>query len=119
MKFILVNLACALMVAHAYAGKVEIIDAKAKATGPGEYRFSVTLRHADTGWEHYADGWEVLAPDGTPLAKRVLYHPHINEQPFTRDLSGVKIPRSLNKVMIRAQDNQHGHSKKNWTINLK
>jgi hypothetical protein len=41
----------------------------------------VTVRHADEGWEHYADCWEVLTLDGEVLATRELAHPHDNEQP--------------------------------------
>jgi len=50
-------------------------------------RFDVTLSHADTGWEDYADGWRVELEDGTVLGTRVLGHPHVNEQPFTRSAS--------------------------------
>ena len=46
----------------------------------------VTLAHPDTGWDHYADGWEVVTGDGTSLGLRVLAHPHVDEQPFTRSL---------------------------------
>ena len=37
-----------------------------------------------TGWEHYANKWDVVGPDDTILGTRVLLHPHVNEQPFTR-----------------------------------
>ncbi len=47
----------------------------------------VTLTHPDTGWDHYADGWEVVNEDGASLGLRVLVHPHVNEQPFTRSLT--------------------------------
>ena len=46
----------------------------------------VTLAHPDSGWDHYADGWEVVSDDGASLGLRVLAHPHVNEQPFTRSL---------------------------------
>jgi hypothetical protein len=36
----------------------------------GSYRFDVTVRHADTGWDHYADAWDILTPDGTLLGSR-------------------------------------------------
>ena len=36
--------------------------------GSGRWRFDVTVRHADEGWDHYADKWDVVAPDGTVLA---------------------------------------------------
>lgn len=75
----------------------------------GTYRFSVTVRHADEGWKHYADRWDVLAPDGKVLGTRVLLHPHVNEQPFTRSLSGVAIPDGISQVTIRAGDSKHGY----------
>ena len=69
---------------------------------------SVTVRHADGGWQHYADRWEVRTPDGEVLATRVLQHPHVDEQPFTRTLPGVQIPESLHEVVVRARDSEHG-----------
>lgn len=72
------------------------------------WSISVTMRHPDTGWDHYADGWQVLAPDGTVLGFRKLLHPHVNEQPFTRSLSGVTVPDGVTHVLIRAHDNVDG-----------
>lgn len=76
-----------LLAEGAFAGDVEIVSATAKQSANG-WTISVTLRHGDTGWDHYADLWEVYAPDGTLLGRRELAHPHVNEQPFTRSLSG-------------------------------
>lgn len=73
-------------------------------TAPGLYRFDVTIRHPDTGWDHYADGWRVLDMDGNELGMRVLFHPHETEQPFTRSLSGVAIPDGTTHVQIQARD---------------
>ena len=80
-----------------------VIEAASAARNGGGWTISVSLRHPDTGWDHYADGWEVLAPDGTSLGLRVLAHPHVDEQPFTRSLSGVTIRAGLNRVHIRAR----------------
>lgn len=71
---------------------------------------SVTLSHPDTGWDDYADGWEVLDADGNSLGIRVLAHPHVNEQPFTRSLSGVDIPADSTAIYIRARTNVDGWS---------
>jgi hypothetical protein len=81
------------------------IDATPAASG---WTFSVTLEHGDTGWEDYADGWRVEAPDGTILGERPLAHPHVTEQPFTRSVSGVAIPGDLTEVVIRARTNVEG-----------
>jgi len=93
----------------AVAGEADVVAAEAVRESGGTYRFSVTVRHADTGWEHYADAWDVLGPDGKVLGTRVLHHPHVNEQPFTRSLSGVEVPEGISEVTIRAHDKVHGH----------
>lgn len=95
-------------VAAGMSGEADVVDVKIAKEGNGSYRFDVTVRHADEGWKHYADRWDVLAPDGTVLGSRVLAHPHVNEQPFTRSLQGVKIPDAVENVTIRARDTQHG-----------
>jgi hypothetical protein len=89
-----------------YAAKADVIDATVSCN-PG-CTFHVTVRHADSGWDHYANQWQIVAADGTILATRVLYHPHQTEQPFTRSLSGVKIPSHVQTVTIRAGDLVHG-----------
>ncbi len=99
-----------LLSLNAGAGQVDIIAVESVQTSPDVYRFDVTLRHADTGWDHYADGWEVMTIEGKPLAERILYHPHVDEQPFTRSLSGVRIPPGEIEVIIRARDKVHGYT---------
>ena len=90
-----------------FAGKANVVDVKVSCSG--SCTFHVTVRHADAGWDHYANEWIVVAPDGTILGTRVLYHPHVNEQPFTRSLSGVKIPGNLQQVIVKAKDSKHGY----------
>jgi len=80
---------------------------------------AVTLRHADEGWEHYADRWEVLSLDGKVLATRTLFHPHVNEQPFTRSLSGVSVPAGTPAVRIRSHDKMHEYGGVELVIDLK
>ncbi|MCV6610476.1 MAG: hypothetical protein OIF55_06875 [Amphritea sp.] len=100
------------------AGQAEVVDAVVHQQGAGTYRFDVTLRHADTGWDHYANRWDVLGPDGEVLGTRILHHPHVNEQPFTRSLSGVRIPAHVNQVWIRASDSVHGDSEQLYPLTL-
>ena len=71
--------------------------------------FAVTLQHEDEGWGHYADAWEVLSLDRVLLAKRVLRHPHVEEQPFTRSLPGVVLPAGTRSVIVRGHDKVHGY----------
>ena len=89
------------------AGEADVTTAEIAATGENVYRINTTVRHADEGWDHYANKWEVLAPDGAVLGTRVLHHPHVDEQPFTRSLSGIEIPEGIDSVTIRAYDSVH------------
>ena len=91
------------------AGEADVVKVEGHKEGDRGWRFNVTVRHDDTGWDHYANRWEVITEDGTILATRVLHHPHENEQPFTRSLSGVEIPQGVKKVFIRAHDSVHGY----------
>ena len=101
-----------LSTAGALAGEADVVKAAVKQTGERTYGFDVTVAHADTGWDHYADKWDVVASDSTILGTRILHHPHVNEQPFTRSLSGVKIPAGIDHVVIRAHDSVHAYGGK-------
>jgi len=100
------------------AGEADVQAVTFHQSPDGSYRFDVTLRHADTGWDHYADRWEVLTPQGDVIATRTLYHPHVDEQPFTRSLSGVTLPPGVDQVLIRAHDSVHGYGGKEHRVDL-
>ena len=101
-----------MFAAVSYAGKADVIGVTVKKIGEHTYQFSVTVSHNDEGWKHYADKWDIVAPDGRILGTRTLYHPHVDEQPFTRSLSGMKIPKGISTVTIRAHDLVHGYGGK-------
>lgn len=107
-----------MSIGPAFAGEVDVIDVKVKKDGPSSFYFSVTLEHGDEGWDHYADAWEVVGPDGKVLGKRTLYHPHVNEQPFTRSLGGVEIDKSITEVYIRGHDSVHRHGGKTMPVKV-
>lgn len=90
------------------AGEADVVAVEVTKAADGTYAFAATVRHDDAGWGHYADRWEVLAPDGTVLETRVLLHPHEDEQPFTRSLTGLTIPSGITRVRVRAHDKVHG-----------
>lgn len=100
------------------AGEADVVDAEVNARGDGTYRFEATVRHDDAGWDHYADAWQVLTPDGEVVATRTLHHPHENEQPFTRSLGGVSLPEDIDQVRIRARDSRHGFGGASVTLDL-
>lgn len=79
---------------------------------------SATVRSADTGWDKYADAWEVRAPDGRVLGVRELAHPHETEQPFTRSLAGVAIPTDVTAVVLAAHDSVDGWCGMTFTVEV-
>ncbi len=95
-----------------------MIDVKVSRAGDAVYDFDVTIRSNDTGWGHYADAFEVLAPDGTVLGQRILRHPHVKQQPFTRDLHGVEIPEGIDQVIVRARHKPKGYDGDTMTVTL-
>ena len=98
-------LACALAILTPLAALAEppkVTDVAVQRDDMG-WEFKVTVQHPDTGWDHYADAWEVMSEDGTVLATRILHHPHVEEQPFTRSLHQIVLPDGTRRVFIRAR----------------
>lgn len=100
------------------AGEADVIAATAEPNGEGRWTFSATIRHADTGWDHYADRFDIVGPDGVVLGERILHHPHVDEQPFTRSLRGVVVPDGITEVTVRAHDSVHGLGGAEITVKL-
>lgn len=103
---------------YVQANQVEIVKVALEPSA-GTWTFHVTLLHKDTGWNHYADGWRVVDEKGKELGFRKLWHPHVNEQPFTRSLSSVSIPEDNRIIFVEAHDKVHGWSKQRVQIDLK
>lgn len=99
------------------ADEVKIEHTAFKKRG-ATWTVETTLRHDDTGWEHYADAWRVVDESGQELGKRVLLHPHENEQPFTRSLNGITIPSDTQIVYVEAHDKVHGWSQQRIRVDL-
>ncbi len=100
------------------AAEAPAIEAAEAYRQGASWQISVTLRHPDTGWEHYADGWRVEDAQGNVLGTRVLVHPHVSEQPFTRALSGVSVPVNATAVHIRARCLLDGWSEDTFRLHL-
>ena len=114
----LIAMAGCLIAFSAIAGEADVEKVRIAKERAGTYRFDVTVKHADAGWKHYADKWDVVAPGGDILGTRVLLHPHEHEQPFTRSLSGVRIPRSVTRVTVRAHDKIDGYGGEVVTVDV-
>lgn len=103
-------LAAVLMVAPvpAAADGADVVDVEIAREAAGTFRFDVTVRHGDTGWQDYADLWQVVGPDGTVYGERVLAHPHVDEQPFRRSKGGIAVPEDVATVTVRARSSADG-----------
>ncbi len=112
---------CLLMLSSCIciASDAKIIKVKAEKTPAQKFNISVTLEHEDEGWEHYSNAWRVYLPAGELIGERVLHHPHVDEQPFTRTLLGLSIPSELSKVIIVAVCSKTGESKNRYTLKLR
>jgi len=95
-----------------------VLKAAARNQG-GDWRFEVTVRHDDEGWDHYADRWIVVdAETGEEYGSRTLAHPHVSEQPFTRSQSGIRIPEGVEAVIVKAACQVHGYGGTELRIEL-
>ena len=101
-----------------WAGEASVLDVTVVADANGTYAVSATIFHKDEGWNHYANKFEVLTPEGLVIATRVLYHPHVNEQPFTRSVANVQVPVGVTEIVVRAADNVHGDGERTFTVKL-
>ena len=87
----------ALIPASVSAGTADVTKANVTCQSNSTCQFTVTLRHTDKGWDHYADRWEVLSLEGEVLGTRILYHPHVNEQPLYA-VAGWRSHSNVNKT---------------------
>lgn len=86
------------------------INSVSASGSPGAYSFSVGILSTETGDDQYANWWEVLDEAGNLLYRRVLGHPHIDEQPFVR--SGGPVAITADQVVwVRAHMNRGGYGK--------
>ncbi|NCQ23867.1 MAG: hypothetical protein COW54_14145 [Rhodobacteraceae bacterium CG17_big_fil_post_rev_8_21_14_2_50_63_15] len=117
MRSLFLMLASCLLGSAGAADEPDILDAAVRQPGTS-WRVDVTVQHPDTGWDHYVDGWEVQDKDGNRLGYRLLHHPHVNEQPFTRSLEDLDLPEGTREIFIRAHCSVDGWSSEALRVSL-
>ena len=117
-KRFLILLLSLLVTQIAMANQVEIVKVMIEPAA-NRWTFHVTLKHNDTGWNHYADDWRIVDEKGHVVGDRKLWHPHVGEQPFTRTLANVLLPKGAEILYIEAHDKVHGWSKQRVRIDMR
>ena len=117
MKRELFSIAAACLALPVFAGEPEITNVTVEKVGM-VWNVHVTIEHPDTGWDHYADGWEIFDADGNLLGTRKLMHPHVDEQPFTRSLSGIVLPDGTREIFVKAHCSVDGWSSEMVRVDL-
>lgn len=80
--------------------------------------FAVTISSPYDSPERYADGIRVRSADGTVFGETTLTHGHASEQPFTRSVTGVKVPDGVTEVVVEARDQANGWGGGTKTVTL-
>ena len=90
----------------------DVVAVKVQPRGGAVFDFDVTVSSPYDSPRRYADAFRVMGKDGQVYGERKLLHDHAGEQPFTRDLHGVKIPGGVRSVVVQARDQKYGYGGK-------
>jgi hypothetical protein len=96
----------------------DVVGVKVLARGADTFDFDVTVSSPYDTAQRYADAFRVVGKDGKVFGERILLHDHADEQPFTRDLHGVRIPPGVRVVIVQARDRKHGYGGKTAEVVL-
>lgn len=86
-----------------------VVSAKARHDTGDKFDFDVTVSSPYDTPQRYADAFRVMDRKGRVFGERILVHDHEHEQPFTRDLYGVTIPKGIRTVVVQARDQKYGY----------
>ncbi|MDX1621657.1 MAG: hypothetical protein R3320_11745 [Nitriliruptorales bacterium] len=95
----------------------DVVDAEVTKEGD-TWTVSATISSPYDSDDRYADAFRVLTPDGEVLGVRELLHPHPDEQPFTRSLTGLEIPEGVDRVTVEGRDLVNGWGGATVTVDL-
>jgi hypothetical protein len=97
-------------------GDANVTDVYVREEKDGTWTFHVTVEHPDKNWFDYADGWDVVLPDGTAILPDAFhqYTKHLRtpqtdaKKPIVRTQKKIEIPEGVDKVRVRAHDKKDG-----------
>ncbi len=96
----------------------DVVKAEISGDAGGPYSVAVTMKSPYDSAERYADSMRVRSADGDVYGERKLGHDHAGEQPFTRDITDVKIPSGISEVVVEGHDQKSGWGGDTVTITI-
>ena len=96
----------------------DVVAVQVRQRAADSFDFDVTVSSPYDTPRRYADAFRVTDAGGRVLGERILLHDHANEQPFTRDLHGVRIAPDVRTVNVQARDMQYGYGGKSVSVRL-
>lgn len=96
----------------------DVVTVKVRSSGAEQFDFDVSVSSPYDTPKRFADAFRVSAKDGTVFGERRLLHDHADEQPFTRDLHGVTVPRGVRVIVVQARDSAFGYGGKTVEVVL-
>lgn len=96
----------------------DVVSVQVRRRSDGRYDFDVTVSSPYDTPQRYADGFRATGADGQVFGERKLLHDHAGEQPFTRDLHGVRVPPGVRQVRVQARDQVHGYGGRSVVVDL-
>ena len=115
----------AAALASAASADADVTNVFAREEQDGTWTFHVSVKHPDTGFRDFADGWDLVTSNGavikadpTQRFTKILRRPHVKEQPFTRTVKGLELPKDVVKLTVRAHDSVGGFGGREVQINL-
>ena len=96
----------------------DVVAVQVRQRAADSFDFDVTVSSPYDTPRRYADAFRVTDAGGRVLGERILLHDHANEQPFTRDLHGVRIAPDVRTVNVQARDMRYGYGGKSVLVKL-
>lgn len=104
-----------ILATPALADAPQVITAELTRNG-AQWSVTVVLSHEDSGWDHFASGFEVDMPDGTRIAYKELTRPHPDSTRIDVSLGGLSIPEGTDHVLIRTRCSLVGWSAEPYAV---
>lgn len=88
---------------------------KAIQEADGTWTFEVTIEHPDKSPEDYADGWDIITPEGVVIKAKIedpftypIAMAHVSSKTSVTTQTGIIFPADVTQIFVRAHDKKMG-----------